>query len=85
MADQRPDSGASKPKSEAQKTAEAWRASQPYLDSVWQLVGSVVGGGVLGFVLDRWLKTSPWLLLSGLGLGIIAGMVEFIRRVTKLK
>jgi len=84
MAAKRPDPG-EKPRSDVQKTAEAWRESQPYLDAVWQLVGSVAGGGILGYVLDRWLHRSPWFLVGGLGLGIVAGMVEFIRRVTKLK
>lgn len=84
MAERREDRG-EKPRSEVQKTAEAWRQGQPYIDAVWQLIGSVAGGGILGYVLDKWLHRSPWFLVGGLVLGIIAGTVEFIRVVTKLK
>jgi F0F1-type ATP synthase assembly protein I len=34
-----------------------------------------------GYYLDRWLGTSPWLLLIGLGFGIAAGFVNFFRSV----
>ena len=34
-----------------------------------------------GYYLDRWLGTSPWLLLIGLGFGIAAGFVNFFRSI----
>lgn len=40
-----------------------------------------LGGGML---LDRWLGTSPWLMLIGLLLGIAAGFVNLFRAVGML-
>jgi ATP synthase protein I len=36
----------------------------------------------LGWVLDRWLNTSPWLLVTGIVLGSALGLYEFIRLST---
>ncbi len=38
-------------------------------------------GLVAGYYADRWLGTSPWLTLIGLGFGIAAGFVNFFRSV----
>jgi F0F1-type ATP synthase assembly protein I len=45
------------------------------------LVGAVVFGGLLGYFLDKWLHTSPWLLVVFGGLGFVAGVREVIRRL----
>ncbi|HYE02416.1 MAG TPA: AtpZ/AtpI family protein, partial [Phycisphaerales bacterium] len=37
-----------------------------------------VGGGV-GWLLDRWLGTGPWLLMSLLLLGVVGGSYRFVR------
>jgi ATP synthase protein I len=37
------------------------------------LVAAVLVGGAIGYFLDRWLDTAPWLLLVFLVLGIAAG------------
>ncbi|HEY0077166.1 MAG TPA: AtpZ/AtpI family protein [Pyrinomonadaceae bacterium] len=37
-----------------------------------------------GWVLDRWLGTSPWLMVTGIILGSIVGFYEFIRIISKL-
>jgi ATP synthase protein I len=34
-----------------------------------------------GYYLDRWLGTSPWLMLGGLLLGIAAGFLNLFRAV----
>lgn len=47
------------------------------------LVGGVLIGGGVGWLLDRWLHTAPWLaLLLGL-LGFGAGIREIIQRLTR--
>jgi ATP synthase protein I len=40
---------------------------------VSELVAGVLVGGVGGYFLDRWLDTTPWLLIIGLLLGSAAG------------
>jgi len=45
------------------------------------LVGAVVFSGLLGYLLDRWLHTKPWLMFVFGALGFIAGVREVIRRL----
>ena len=46
------------------------------------VVATVIGLGG-GYYLDRWLGTTPWLTLVGLGLGIAAGFVNLFRSVKR--
>lgn len=48
------------------------------------LFAAVVGGLIVGWLLDRWLGTSPWLLVVGLILGAAGGFYEFIRATSRL-
>jgi Uncharacterized protein conserved in bacteria len=38
----------------------------------------------VGWLLDRWLGTSPWLLVLGVVLGSGLGLYEFVRITSKL-
>jgi F0F1-type ATP synthase assembly protein I len=58
-----------------------WRALGVLTSAGATLVVSTAGGALLGYVLDRWLGTSHWLTLAGLGLGIVVGFREFIRMI----
>ncbi len=44
-----------------------------------ELIGAPFGGAVIGYVLDRWLGTGPWLLLVLLVLGFGVGIRNVIR------
>ncbi len=44
-----------------------------------ELIGGLAGGALIGWVLDRFLGTSPWLLLVMLFLGIIVAFRNIIR------
>lgn len=44
-----------------------------------ELIGGMVGGALIGWVLDRFLGTSPWLLLTLLFLGIASAFRNIIR------
>jgi F0F1-type ATP synthase assembly protein I len=48
----------------------------------FQLAGSILLGVFLGRYLDRWLGTTPWLMLVGLFLGLTAGITGIIK-ITK--
>ncbi len=39
-------------------------------------LGSVLAGTLLGYFLDRWLGTDPWLVSIGIIVGAYAGFVQ---------
>lgn len=61
-------------RAEAERTGTAVRkpdkGSRQGSRVLTELIAGPVGGGLIGWVLDRWLSTSPWLLLVMLFLGI---------------
>jgi ATP synthase protein I len=66
---------------EAKRTARAapdanYRIGQLVLS---HLVGAPVGGFIIGFVLDKWLGTKPWLMLVMLFAGFAVGVWNVIR------
>ena len=44
---------------------------------------SVVAVGGVGWLLDKWLGTQPWLLVVGIVLGSAVGLFEFVRLSSK--
>ncbi|MBO9715202.1 AtpZ/AtpI family protein [Sphingomonas sp.] len=44
-----------------------------------ELIGAPLGGGVIGFALDYWLGTSPWLLLILLALAFVVAFRNIYR------
>lgn len=45
------------------------------------LVGATLVGGGLGYLLDRWLHTGPYLMLLVGALGFFGGVREVVRRL----
>jgi ATP synthase protein I len=60
-----------------------WKALGELSSIGMTLVVATVLGLVAGYYADRWLGTTPWLLLLGLGLGIAAGFVNLFRSVRR--
>lgn len=58
-----------------------WRALGVLASAGITVVVATAGGTLLGYFLDRWLGTSPWLTLIGLGLGIATGFRELFRTI----
>ena len=52
--------------------------------AVLSLGFSIVSGLVAGWALDRWLETSPWLIVAGIVLGSVAGFMQFIRLMSRI-
>lgn len=52
--------------------------------AAFSLFTAVVAGLIVGWVLDRWLGTGPWLLVSGIVLGAVTGFYQFVRISSKL-
>lgn len=44
-----------------------------------ELIAGPAGGAIIGWLLDRWLGTSPWLLLVMLTLGVIVAFRNIYR------
>src|SRR5262249_42897187 len=49
-----------------------------------EIVVGVAVGGVLGWVLDRWLGTSPWLLVLFLFCGMAAGLKSAVTAAQRM-
>ena len=64
-----------------EKTKQVTNDSAIAMELPFTLVGAVVFGGLLGYFLDKWLHTAPWLLVVFGGLGFVAGVREVIRRL----
>ena len=56
-----------------------WKALSELSSLGMAMVLATIIGLAGGYYADRWLGTSPWLLLIGLGFGIAAGFVILIR------
>ncbi len=44
-----------------------------------ELIAGPVGGGLIGWLLDRWFGTSPWLLLAFVILGFAAAIWNIVK------
>lgn len=60
------------PKASGAAWGKAMRASS-------DLLAGLFVGCLLGLGLDRWLETSPWFLLAGIGVGFAAGLRNLAR------
>ena len=50
-----------------------------------ELVSAVVVGTIIGFILDKWFGTKPWLILTFFFVGVIAGIMNVIRTAKKIQ
>ncbi len=57
------------------------RKAMEYLSAVSQLLMSIIGSGVLGFFLEKWLKARGLLLIVSILLGVIAGFIMLQRKI----
>jgi F0F1-type ATP synthase assembly protein I len=44
------------------------------------IVGAIVLAGFLGYLVDKWLHTWPWLTIVGGGLGFAGSLIDIARR-----
>ena len=50
-----------------------------------ELVAAVVVGTIIGFILDEWFGTKPWLILIFFFVGVIAGIMNVIKSAKKMQ
>ena len=52
--------------------------AEPRIVASYALIGAILLFGGLGYVLDRWLASGPWGLLTGLLVGCLIGFANLI-------
>lgn len=60
------------------------RKSAIVYGAITALVVSIISFLLVGWALDRWLKTGPWLLVCGIVLGSIVGFIQLIRGMSRI-
>ena len=50
-----------------------------------ELVAAVVVGTIIGFILDGWFDTKPWLIIIFFFLGAAAGMSNIVKTAKKMQ
>ena len=50
-----------------------------------ELVAAVLVGTIIGFILDTWFDTKPWLIIIFFFLGAAAGMLNVIRTANRMQ
>lgn len=48
------------------------------------ITSNVVGGIIVGYALDRWWNTAPWLMVVGIVLGTVGAFVGLYRIMARL-
>ena len=50
-----------------------------------ELIAAVAVGTIIGFILDSWFDTKPWLIIIFFFLGAAAGMLNVIRTANQMQ
>ena len=50
-----------------------------------EMVAAVVVGVIIGFILDNWFGTKPWLILIFFFVGVVAGILNVIRSAKNMQ
>ena len=50
-----------------------------------EMVAAVVVGTIIGFILDNWFGTKPWLILIFFFVGAIAGIMNVVKSAKKMQ
>tara|TARA_B100000941_G_scaffold254961_1_gene203409 strand:+ start:52 stop:327 length:276 start_codon:yes stop_codon:yes gene_type:complete len=50
-----------------------------------ELVAAVAVGTIIGFILDQWFGTKPWLILIFFFVGVVAGILNVIRSAKNMQ
>ena len=50
-----------------------------------ELISAVAVGTIIGFILDNWFGTKPWVILIFFFVGVIAGILNVVRSAKKMQ
>ncbi|HKC87206.1 MAG TPA: AtpZ/AtpI family protein [Blastocatellia bacterium] len=45
---------------------------------------NILGGILVGYLLDRWLNTGPWMVITGIILGLTSAIIGLVRVLNRL-
>ena len=45
---------------------------------------NILGGIIVGYLLDRWLNTGPWMVVIGIVLGLTSAVIGLVRVLNRL-
>jgi len=76
-------------KSNLKKTNDDSAREASFLGSAFklgtELVAAVAVGTIIGFILDSWFGTTPWLIVIFFFVGAAAGMLNVIRTAKRMQ
>ncbi len=50
-----------------------------------EMVAAVVVGTIIGFILDNWFGTKPWLILIFFFVGVVAGILNVVKSAKNMQ
>jgi len=59
---------------------DTMRQSALAMELPFTIVAAIVFPGFLGYLADKWLHTSPWLMIAAGALGFIGSLIDIARR-----
>ena len=54
-------------------------------DTTWRMFVPTIGMTIIGLVVDKWLHTTPWVMVAGIALGIFFAYVLVKRQIKKVQ
>ena len=69
----------------AQKNTESSSSIGTAFKMSTELVSAVAVGTIIGFILDNWFGTKPWLILIFFFVGVIAGITNVIKSAKRMQ
>jgi ATP synthase protein I len=59
---------------------QSWGQAAAAWGIALDFVFTIIAGAALGWLIDWWLKSSPWGVLGGLALGFVTAFVRIVKR-----
>ena len=68
-----------RPRRQKSSYSNAFRDAGPYLTLGLELGLTMIAWSVIGYLLDRWLETTPWLTMAGVLIGMVSLFIQLVR------
>ena len=54
-------------------------------DTTWRMFVPTIGMTILGLLVDKWLHTTPWIMIAGIAIGIWLAYLLVKRQLKKVQ